>query len=419
MERDFMGLNSKEPLAVVKEEVNCDGYKEIGFSKSSGIHWPFSNKVSALPHLNSFKKSFNHNRQSGTDFTLTAYPVQHDVHSVHHPRDMKMFPVSNHASSISLSNPFFKNYYAPSGQNVSGATVKPQLLGGIPVTTPQTILPTVGSVTGMMESCAIASGSPAQLTIFYGGTVNVYDDISPEKVQAIMFLAGQDSSISSNMALPKIQVHAPSSKPIATDVNPVNHNVTTPPCSRLSSPLSVSSQTGAQSGSGSTSTEEIMATKTTGVATTPVSKLDTPKLTSAMGSVAATTMMPSAVPQARKASLARFLEKRKERVEDAFALIDNCPTYEALTEELEVVRLSLEQRNKHVEVLEKKVEQLVAMVAKLIGGEDEPIELEAIQNSLPTNITRLGDIESRVLALEAEPLKQGILRKLESPHHRP
>ncbi|KAJ9153061.1 hypothetical protein P3X46_026548 [Hevea brasiliensis] len=358
MERDFMGLNSKEPLAVVKEEVNCDGYKEIGFSKSSGIHWPFSNKVSALPHLNSFKvsqedktkrlvsdsslspgflsistadafdsnqkqfmaeiqKSFNHNRQSGTDFTLTAYPVQHDVHSVHHPRDMKMFPVSNHASSISLSNPFFKNYYAPSGQNVSGATVKPQLLGGIPVTTPQTILPTVGSVTGMMESCAIASGSPAQLTIFYGGTVNVYDDISPEKVQAIMFLAGQDSSISSNMALPKIQVHAPSSKPIATDVNPVNHNVTTPPCSRLSSPLSVSSQTGAQSGSGSTSTEEIMATKTTGVATTPVSKLDTPKLTSAMGSVAATTMMPSAVPQARKASLARFLEKRKERVMSA------------------------------------------------------------------------------------------------------
>ena len=33
-----------------------------------------------------------------------------------------------------------------------------------------------------------------------------------------------------------------------------------------------------------------------------------------MLSVAATPMMPSAVPQARKASLARFLEKRKERV---------------------------------------------------------------------------------------------------------
>lgn len=30
MERDFMGLNSKESSAVVKEEVNSDGYKEIG-----------------------------------------------------------------------------------------------------------------------------------------------------------------------------------------------------------------------------------------------------------------------------------------------------------------------------------------------------------------------------------------------------
>ncbi|KAJ9153059.1 hypothetical protein P3X46_026548 [Hevea brasiliensis] len=323
MERDFMGLNSKEPLAVVKEEVNCDGYKEIGFSKSSGIHWPFSNKVSALPHLNSFKvsqedktKRLVSDSSLSPGFLSISTADAFDSNQKQFMAEIQMFPVSNHASSISLSNPFFKNYYAPSGQNVSGATVKPQLLGGIPVTTPQTILPTVGSVTGMMESCAIASGSPAQLTIFYGGTVNVYDDISPEKVQAIMFLAGQDSSISSNMALPKIQVHAPSSKPIATDVNPVNHNVTTPPCSRLSSPLSVSSQTGAQSGSGSTSTEEIMATKTTGVATTPVSKLDTPKLTSAMGSVAATTMMPS-VPQARKASLARFLEKRKERVMSA------------------------------------------------------------------------------------------------------
>uniref|UniRef100_A0A2C9U6Z6 Protein TIFY n=2 Tax=Manihot esculenta TaxID=3983 RepID=A0A2C9U6Z6_MANES len=355
MERDFMGLNSKESSAVVKEEVNSDGYKEIGFSKGSGVHWPFSNKISALPHLNSVKvaqedkiervltdssvspgflsistaDSFDHNqkqsmaetptsnhdRQSGTHFTFTAYPVQHDVHSVHHPYDMKMFPFSNHATSISLSNPFFKNYYATSGKNTAGAVAKPEF-GGFPVTTPQTIIPTIGSVSGMSESCVKASGSPAQLTIFYAGTVNVYDDISPEKAQAIMFMAGKSSSIACNMLQSKCQVQPPSSKSIATDVSPAKHGATTPPCSRLSSPLSVSSQTGAQSGSGSTSTEEIVATKTTEVATTPVSKLDTQKLTSAIGSVAATTLMPS-VPQARKASLARFLEKRKERAMSA------------------------------------------------------------------------------------------------------
>ena len=31
-------------------------------------------------------------------------------------------------------------------------------------------------------------GSPAQLTIFYGGTVKVYDDISPERVIIIQVL---------------------------------------------------------------------------------------------------------------------------------------------------------------------------------------------------------------------------------------
>lgn len=113
------------------------------------------------------------------------------------------------------------------------------------------------------------------------------------QVQAIMFLAGNGSSISSNMAQSNIQVQTPSSKPIATDVSPVNLSVTIPPCSRLSSPVSFSSQTGAQSGSGSTSTEEIMAAKKTGVATTPVSKLETPKISSAMGTVTATSMMPS------------------------------------------------------------------------------------------------------------------------------
>jgi jasmonate ZIM domain-containing protein len=30
MERDFLGLSSREPLAVVKEEVNADGCKESG-----------------------------------------------------------------------------------------------------------------------------------------------------------------------------------------------------------------------------------------------------------------------------------------------------------------------------------------------------------------------------------------------------
>ncbi|KAH9305964.1 hypothetical protein KI387_010368, partial [Taxus chinensis] len=48
--------------------------------------------------------------------------------------------------------------------------------------------------------CAVAekqSGS-AQLTIFYGGMVNVYDDISADKAQAIMLLASSGKPIQKN-----------------------------------------------------------------------------------------------------------------------------------------------------------------------------------------------------------------------------
>jgi len=350
MERDFLGLGSKEPLAVVKEEVNNDGCTE------PGVQWQFSNKVSALSHLMSFKvvqedktqkiasdplmssgfmnistadafdtsqnrskgeiqKSFNQDRQGGTHFSLTSYPVQHDVHR---PHNVKMFSVSNQAISVSVGNPFFKNPFA-TGQNLAGATVKQPLLGGIPVAAPHSIIPTVASIAGITEpwNGAKASGSPAQLTIFYAGTVHVYDDITPEKAQAIMFLAGNGSAIASNTAHPKAQVQAPSSKLAAGDGVPANQPINTQPCSGLSSPLSVSSHSGAQSGSGSTSNDELMAAKSNGIPSTPVSKVEPQKIANVVGSVPVTPIFPSAVPQARKASLARFLEKRKERAMSA------------------------------------------------------------------------------------------------------
>ncbi|KAK7320064.1 hypothetical protein RJT34_04794 [Clitoria ternatea] len=345
MERDFTGLNSKEPQHVVKDKINDDGCKDSGFTKGSVAQWPFSNKVSALPHLMSFKvshddkskkivcdplksagfmtvlsqdafdssqkrpavesqKPFNHDGQGGFHFSLTPYPVQHDVNR---PHDVKMFSVSNQAISVSLGNPFQKNHLATAGQIMNGTNMKQPLLGGIPVTAPHSALPSAGSVAGITESCLKPSAPAAQLTIFYAGTVNVFEDITAEKAQAIMLLAG--NSLASNMAQPKVQV--PVLKLATGDIVPVSQPANTPPCSGHSSPLSVSSHTGAQSRSGSSSTDEFLAAKTTGAPTTPVSNVEPPKV------INATTMLTSAVPQARKASLARFLEKRKERVINA------------------------------------------------------------------------------------------------------
>ncbi|KAE8701070.1 Detected protein of confused Function [Hibiscus syriacus] len=128
------------------------------------------------------------------------------------------------------------------------------------------------------------------------------------QAQAIMFLAGSSS------AYPKPQAQTHILKPVQVESVPANQIINTQLNSGASNPHVVA----AQSGSGSTSTEDQMICKTSGTRTpsTPISKFEPPKLLNTMGYVAATGMMPS-IPQARKASLAQFFEKHKERVMNA------------------------------------------------------------------------------------------------------
>lgn len=134
-----------------------------------------------------------------------------------------------------------------------------------------------------------------------------------------MFLAGNGSSMASNGANLKAQVQGPSLKLAAADGVPVNQPISTPH-SALSSPLSVSSHTGAQSGSGSTSTDELMAAKPTGVPSSPVSKVEPPKMINAVGSVAASPMMPSGMMQSLSCSVLIFSSQSTMCCEKSYTL---------------------------------------------------------------------------------------------------
>nr|GEV12642.1 hypothetical protein [Tanacetum cinerariifolium] len=102
--------------------------------------------------------------------------------------------------------------------------------------------------------------------------------------QAIMFMAGNGSFIGAGNSSP-----TRTQAPVPTPMTPIRPQ----PCSAVSSPISVSSHPFGQPSRGPPDQNE--------------------RVMSSLGQA-----MQSAVPQARKASLARFLEKRKERVMASF-----------------------------------------------------------------------------------------------------
>ncbi|XP_022856312.1 protein TIFY 7-like [Olea europaea var. sylvestris] len=288
MERDCLGLSSKDSVADKAEIVqDC---KDSGFTKSSGVPWLLSNKEPILPD---FVPSKSEQYQTLSKFKWGPLTSPGDI--------------TKSVEDICDASP---KRQSGNKQNFGDATMTPRVLGEIPLT----CLPSTFEARKCKQWFdSKASAAPSQLTIFYAGKVNVFDDISPEKAQAILLLAG-NGCVSSNMAQTRLCIDTPTSKLAAADEALVNQNMNAPPGSALSSPISVSSHPINQSGSTPPANkEDVKVSNSLGFSANLVSKLEPPRMLTSLESIAATAIISSAVPQARKASLARFLEKRKER----------------------------------------------------------------------------------------------------------
>lgn len=126
----------------------------------------------------------------------------------------------------------------------------------------------------------------AQLTIFYAGMVHVYDDIPPSKAQAIMLLAGSGNAWSSN------RINLPGRGATAQLFSAPNPQL-----------------------GPSTSVPPVAQAAKAAMTGLPWPVL--PKLASNViprSPIAKTVDVVKELPQARQASLARFLENRKDRV---------------------------------------------------------------------------------------------------------
>jgi jasmonate ZIM domain-containing protein len=221
----------------------------------------------------------------------------------------------------------------------------------------------------------------AQLTIFYAGSVNVFNNVSPEKAQELMMLASRGSLPSAPAAVtvtrsPETSFFAPAkvaapevshtqeanlfapAKFAAPDVSLTKQMLPqqrfSPPASGVSRPISSVSQASCLPKSASSSNIDSAVPKfptqfvmplasqppstrpssgqsvapptsqhqparpvtlsSSGQPVMPLASQPPPTRPVTLAAATVEAIMPRAVPQARKASLARFLEKRKERV---------------------------------------------------------------------------------------------------------
>lgn len=179
--------------------------------------------------------------------------------------------------------PVLENHLPVQGlPNIEREMLLSSLCGAAPVMIPGMDPSYMPPPPAAFHARCIPASSPAslsaQLTLFYGGTVNVYDNVPADKAQAIMSLAGSS--------------------------NPW-------PVKELSSP-------------------SMQALNMPGVVTSPFNRFQVPKdrQTQELSSllVPCQAVVPKALPLARKASLARFLEKRKERIRlmAPYSVKENC-----------------------------------------------------------------------------------------------
>lgn len=312
------------------------------------MDWSFASRAGAAPALMSFRSAareeprelpfpqfsaFDGVKKQQTSHVLTPqryliadsrgspqYAAVHSAHRAQPPPHVtngaRVIPVS---SPFNPNNPMFRVQSSPNLPNVvagDGSFKQPRFAVNNAVSS---------STVGVYGTRDMPKAKTAQLTIFYAGSVNVFNNVTPEKAQELMFLASRGSLPSASSAVAsksEAPIFAPA-KIAVPEVSPAKQTLlqkpqhVSPPASGISKPISVVSQAASLPRSASSSNIDSTVPKSSGPLVVPPTSQRPSTQPATLATTSAAAIMPRAVPQARKASLARFLEKRKERVTTA------------------------------------------------------------------------------------------------------
>ncbi|KAF0915618.1 hypothetical protein E2562_037472 [Oryza meyeriana var. granulata] len=348
MERDFLGAIGKYEQ---QQQQHAEERKQSDYFGGGGptMDWSFASRAAGAPALMSFrsaaareetrelafpnfsafdgakKQAVSHVLATQKSFGAESHGIPQYAAAVHgaHRGQPPPAHVLNGARVIPASSPFnpnnpvFRVQSSPNLPNVIGAG------GGAFKQPPFAMSNAVaGSTVGVYGTRDVPKANTAQLTIFYAGSVNVFNNVSPEKAQELMFLASRGSlpSAPSTVArMPEAHIFAPA-KVTVPEVSPTKPMIlqkpqlVSSPVSAISKPISIVSQAASLPRSASSSNVDSTVTKSSGPLVVPPTSLSPSAQPETLATTTAAAIMPRAVPQARKASLARFLEKRKERV---------------------------------------------------------------------------------------------------------
>ncbi|CAL5074393.1 unnamed protein product [Urochloa decumbens] len=340
MERDFLAAIGKEQQHPQQEKPGREesAYYGAAAGGAPAMDWSFASKPGAAPSLMSFRSAareepafpqfsafdgakntaprvLTHQRSFGADSQQYAAAVHRAQPQQHAMNGARVIPVS---SPFNQNNPMFRVQSSPSLPNGT--------VGGAPFRQPPFAMNNTvpNSIVGVYGTRDAMKPKMAQLTIFYAGSVNVFDNVSAEKAQELMFLASRGSLPSSApMARkPEAPIFAPA-KVAVPEASPAKQmlfqkppHVSSPP-SAISKPIPGVLQAVTLPRSASSCNLDSPVPKSSApLAIPPLSQAPATQ-PATLATTTAATIMPRAVPQARKASLARFLEKRKERVTTA------------------------------------------------------------------------------------------------------